>query len=132
LGALVAYEGAKLDSLNLAVLPNIFPVMGLIPALRFLWRGYRLPGGIEAAQEEYYVSNLGVSSSAQGLGIGSQLLKFAEQKAMAASLKKCALLVGLYNKNALRLYQRLGYQIVETISHPNEYFGYHRMIKQLS
>ena len=132
LGALVVCEGAKLDSLNLAVVPNIFSVMGLVPALRFLWRGYALPGGREAEKDEYYISNLGVSAASQGRGIGSQLMTFAEERAQSVSLKKCALVVGLYNKNALRLYQRLGYQIVETISHPNEYLGYHRMVKQLS
>jgi ribosomal protein S18 acetylase RimI-like enzyme len=132
LGVLVACEGAQLDSLNLSVLPHIFPVLGLSPALNFLWRGYKLPGGREAEKDEYYISNLGVPASSQGLGIGSRLLAFAEQKAKSVILKKCALVVGLYNKNALRLYQRHGYQIVETISHPNEYLGYHRMVKQLS
>jgi hypothetical protein len=47
-GALVSCEGARLDALNLEVLQHVFPVMGFIPALRFLWRGYRLPGGVEA------------------------------------------------------------------------------------
>jgi GNAT superfamily N-acetyltransferase len=73
--------------------------------------------------------NAGVHPSVQGLGIGSLLLAFAEQKAQAAALKKCALVVGYYNQNAFRLYQRLGYQIVETVQHPAEFLGYHRMIK---
>jgi ribosomal protein S18 acetylase RimI-like enzyme len=129
LGALVSCEGARLDALNLAVLPHIFSVMGAISALRFLWRGYQLPGGREAEKDEYYVSNVGVHPSAQGQGIGSRLLAFAEQTAQAAELPKCALVVGLYNQNALRLYQRLGYHVVETVQHPSEFIGYHRMVK---
>ena len=131
-GGLVSCEGARLDKLNLAVLPHLFPAMDMMPALRFLWRGYWLPGGREAERDEYYVSNVGVHSSAQGQGIGSRLLAYAERSAQSAVLTKCALVVGLYNQNALRLYQRLGYQIVETIQHSNEFLGYHRMVKQLS
>ena len=71
-------------------------------------------------------------SSAQGQGIGSRLLAYAERSAQSTALMKCALVVGLYNQNALRLYQRLGYQIVETVQHSNEFLGYHRMVKQLS
>jgi ribosomal protein S18 acetylase RimI-like enzyme len=130
-GGLVSCEGARLDALNLAVLPQIFPALGVMPALRFLWRGYRLPGGREAERDEYYVSNVGVHSSAQGQGIGSRLLAYAEQTARSAALKKCALVVGLYNQNALRLYQRFGYQIVETVQDQNEALGYHRMVKAL-
>ena len=132
IGGLVSYEGARIDKLNLAVVPHLFPAMGVMPALRFLWRGYWLPGGREAGHDEYYVSNIGVHPSAQRRGIGSCLLAFAEQTAQTAALKKCALVVGLYNQNALRLYQRLGYQIVETVQHSNEFLGYHRMVKQLS
>ena len=131
-GALVACEGARLDWLNFSVLSHVFPALGIIPALDFLRRGFQLPGGREAEKDEYYISNLGVPAAFQGQGVGSRLLTFAEQKAEQAGLKKCALLVGLYNKNALRLYQRHGYQIVETVPHPNEHFGYHRLVKKIS
>jgi len=130
-GALVSCEGARLDALNLAVFSHVFPVMGIIPALRFLWRGYRLPGGVEAEKDEYYVSNVGVHPIAQGQGIGSCLLAYAEQMAQASRLAKCSLIVGLHNANAFRLYQRTGYKVVETVHDKNEKLGYHRMVKQL-
>lgn len=128
-GALVSCKGRSVDLLNLATLPYLFSVMGVGAALRFIKRSISLPGGREAAQDEYYVSNLGVHSSAQGQGIGSHLLAYAEQTAQSAGLTKCALVVGLYNQNALRLYQRFGYQIVETVQHPSDFLGYHRMVK---
>lgn len=131
LGVMVSFEGARLDALNLAVIPHLFPVTGTVSALRFLWRGFGLPGGREAEKDEYYVSNVGVPSSAQGQGIGSRLLAYAEQTGQSAGLKKCALVVGLYNRNALRLYQRLGYRIVETVQHPSGFLGYHRMVKDI-
>jgi ribosomal protein S18 acetylase RimI-like enzyme len=105
--------------------------MGFAPALRFMWRGVSLPGGREAVKDEYYISNLGVDPSAQGCGVGSVLLNFAEGLARKEKLTKCSLIVGLYNRNALRLYERFGYRIAETISHQNEALGYHRMVKQL-
>ncbi|MHB8778804.1 MAG: GNAT family N-acetyltransferase [Anaerolineales bacterium] len=131
LGVMVSFEGARLDALNLAVIPHLFPVTGTVSALRFLWRGFWLPGGREAEKDEYYVSNVGVPSSAQGRGIGSRLLAYAEQTGQSAGLKKCALVIGLYNRNALRLYQRLGYRIVETVQHPSGFLGYHRMVKDI-
>jgi len=132
MGALVSFEGARLDALNLAVLPHVFPVMGIASALRFLWRGYRLPGGVEAEKDEYYVSNIGVHPSAQGHGIGSRLLAYAEQAAQASRLDKCSLIVSLHNVSAFRLYQRTGYKVIETVHDKNENLEYHRMVKQLS
>jgi len=131
-GMMFSCEGARLDALNLAVFPHLFPVLGLVPAFRFVWRGVHLPGGAEALKDEYYISNIGVHPTAQGQGIGSRFLAYAEQIARASRLAKCSLLVSLHNVNALRLYQRTGYQIVETVHDENENLGYHRMVKQLS
>lgn len=131
-GVMFSSAGARLDLLNLAVFPHLFPVMGFAPALRFIWRGARLPGGAEAKKDEYYISNIGVHPSAQGQGIGSRFLAFAEQAAREKNLEKCSLLVSLHNVNAFRLYQRAGYQVVETVHDKNENLGYHRMVKRLS
>jgi len=131
-GALVGCEGARLNKLNLSIFPHIFPVMGTLPALKFIWRGLRLPGGREAERDEFYVSNLGVHPSAQGRGVGTRLLAYAESRAQSKGLTKCSLVVGLYNKNALRLYQQLGYRVVETVQCSNEVLAYRRMVKQLS
>lgn len=131
-GVMFSCEGAWLDALNLAVFPHLFPAMGFASALRFIWLGSRLPGGAEATRDEYYVSNIGVHPSAQGQGIGSHFLAHAEQTAKEKCLEKCSLLVSLHNVNAFRLYQRTGYQVVETVHDKNENLGYHRMVKQLS
>jgi ribosomal protein S18 acetylase RimI-like enzyme len=131
-GVMVSCKSARLHALNLAVLPHVFPVMGIASALRFLWRGYRLPGGVEAEKDEYYISNIGVQPSAQGQGIGSRFLDYAEKTAQENHLSKCSLLVSLHNVNAFRLYLRTGYQVVETVHDKNEHLGYHRMVKRLS
>jgi ribosomal protein S18 acetylase RimI-like enzyme len=41
------------------------------------------------------------------------------------------LIVSLHNQNAFRLYQRFGYQVVETVQDDNPSLGYHRMLKVL-
>jgi ribosomal protein S18 acetylase RimI-like enzyme len=130
-GVLLSYKGRSLDLLNIATFPQLFFAMGFAPAFRFMKRGIKLPGGLEAGRDEYYISNLGVHPSAQGLGIGSALLKFAEGLAANAKVKKCSLIVSLRNQNAFRLYQRFGYQVVETVQDDNPSLGYHRMVKVL-
>lgn len=131
-GALISFKGAGIDRLNFATFPHLFPALGFLHALGFMWRGVMLPGGAEAKADEYYISNLGVNPTAQGLGIGSALLAFAETLAGEADLHKMSLIVGAYNQSALRLYQRVGYCIVETVQAADQTLGYHRMVKVLS
>lgn len=131
LGAMVACEGGRLNRLNLETVPPLVSVMGVGRAFNFIRRVLRLPGGREAGPDEYYIGNLGVDPSAQGRGVGSQLIAFAEGCARVGNLAKCGLIVGLHNQNALRLYLRLGYQIVETVQDEYALLGYHRMLKVL-
>lgn len=56
-----------------------------------------------------YVSNLGVSSKAQGKGIGSKLIRFHQLRAKnLPKVKTFGLDVAATNPNAQRLYERLG------------------------
>lgn len=130
-GAVLVCKGKNIDRLNLATFPHLFPSLGVRLAWMFMWRGVHLPGGREAEVDEYYISNVGVHPSAQGCGIGSAFLKFAEERACAEGLKKCSLVVGSYNQNAFRLYQRSGYQVVETVQHDDPTLAYYRMLKVL-
>ena len=132
LGMLASCSGAQLNSLNVKTFRHFLPVMGFQQAFNFMLRGIKLPGGIEAARDEYYISNLGILPPAQRQGIGSHLLNYAEKLAQSAGLAKCSLIVGMHNVNAFRLYQRTGYEVVETVHDQNENLGYHRMVKKLS
>jgi ribosomal protein S18 acetylase RimI-like enzyme len=130
-GMIIACEGAKLGHINLTTLPHFFPVLGLKNALGFLFRGVTLPGGNEAEKDEYYISNLGIISPAQGRGFGSQLLNYAERMAVACGLYKCSLIVSLHNGEAYRLYERTGYRVVESVQGKSHNLGYYRMVKML-
>jgi ribosomal protein S18 acetylase RimI-like enzyme len=130
-GMLVSCSGMELNRINVKTFPQFFPVLGLKRTLGFLLRGISLPGGREADRDEYYISNLGVSPSVQGHGFGSQLLKYAEQIALASGLPKTSLIVSSHNDGAQRLYERVGYRTVETVRDQKEIPGYYRMVKVL-
>jgi len=130
-GAMVVLRGDKVNQLNLETIPHLIAVLGFVRAIRFVLRAVTLPGGREAYDDEFFISNLGVLPSMQGRSFGSQMLTYVEQLACENDLKKCSLIVSWHNTSARRLYQRIGYQVVETVPDKNENLGYYRMVKAL-
>ncbi len=56
-----------------------------------------------------------------GLGLGTALMKAAEDKAAAAGITQLSVQVFEQNAHAVKLYDRLGYRVAETrpvLSHP--------------
>lgn len=132
LGMLAAFSGADLTRLNLEAFAAFPKALGLAGTSRLFWRAIPHASIEEAKTDEYYISNVGVLPQAQGRGIGTRLMQFAEEAAQAAGLMKCSLLVGTANHGARRLYERLGYEVVFTRSHANPALSYNRMVKQLA
>ena len=130
-GLLIACRGDKVNRLNLETIPHLVAVLGLVKAIGFIYRAITLPGGKEAEDDEFFLSNLGVIPSMQGRSLGTQMLAYAERHACENDLRKCSLIVGWNNANARRLYERIGYQVVETVQDKNEMLGYYRMVKVL-
>lgn len=60
----------------------------------------------------WYVNAVAVVPEARGLGLGSQLMKRAEQAAQDLGLRGLSLIVSDANRGARRLYERLGYEEV--------------------
>jgi [ribosomal protein S18]-alanine N-acetyltransferase len=58
-----------------------------------------------------YIQTVCIDSEKRGLGLGSRLVEFAEQRILAES-PNVFMCVSSFNQNARRLYQRLGYQVV--------------------
>lgn len=131
IGLLVALRGDKVNRLNFETIPHLIAVLGFAKAVGFVWRAVTLPGGREAEDDEFHVANIGILPSRQGCSFGSQLLAYAEQLAREADLLKCSLIVGWDNTFARRLYERTGYQIVETVQDEINHHGYYRMVKAL-
>ena len=131
-GLLVASRGDKVNRLNLETIPHLIAVLGFARAIGFIRRGIGLPGGREAYDDEFFLSNLAVIPSMQGHSFGSQMLTYAEGLARENNLSKCSLIVGWHNTKARRLYERTGYQVVEIVPDENEDLGYYRMVKALN
>ena len=130
-GLLVAYRGDEVNRLNLETIPHLISVLGFARVIGFIYRGVRLPGGKEAEDDEFFLSNLAILPSMQGRSFGSQLLAYAEKLAHENNLKKSSLIVSWHNTDAKRLYERIGYQVVEAVQDNETDLGYYRMVKVL-
>jgi len=83
----------------------------------------------EGRENEYHIGSLATLPESRGYGIGSQLIAFAEEQAMKNQYHKCSLTVKKKNRKAIKLYEKLGYKIADSIeNHPYSLF---RMVKNL-
>lgn len=62
----------------------------------------------------WYVNSVAVFPEARGLGVGSRLMKHADQTAKVLGLRGPSLIVSDANRGARRLYERLGYEEIAT------------------
>jgi ribosomal protein S18 acetylase RimI-like enzyme len=62
------------------------------------------------APGSWYVNVLATFPEYRGQGIGTKLLKIAEDKARATGANTMSIIVGSWNEGATRLYRRAGYQ----------------------
>jgi ribosomal protein S18 acetylase RimI-like enzyme len=83
----------------------------------------------EGRADEYHIGALAALPESRGYGVGSKLIHYAEEKARLSNFSKCSLTVRKENLGAIKLYERLGYQITDSID-KKPYFLY-RMVKPL-
>ena len=101
-GALLGYpEAAEPDAIDPASTPPMF-----VPLLELE----------NLAAGTWYVNAVATFPDARGLGVGSQLMEWAEHRASALGLRGTSLIVSDANRGARRLYERLGYE--ETARRP--------------
>ena len=84
---------------------------------------------IEAHEDEYYIDTICVAPDARGLGIGTMLLRFAEEQARRIGHTKLSLNVEASKTKARRLYEREGFAFTEAWEIIGEPF--HHMVKEL-
>ena len=136
-GLIVAYPGSKLSRFNWMTGWHLLGVFGLPATIRLARRQSAYGELKETEGDEFYISNLGVFPDLQGKGIGTMLMKHAEEMARKAGLHKCSLIVTFGHQNARRLYEHLVYKVIHSYicDHPQVAEGsggYHRMIKTLA
>ena len=89
---------------------------------RFLpWRAVRMLFNLMlladdgAGPDEFVVDSLAVDPSYRGMGVGTALMRRAEEKARSMGKHKMSLGVIGENEGAIRLYERLGYETTKTL-----------------
>ncbi|WP_342508010.1 GNAT family N-acetyltransferase [Sporosarcina sp. FSL K6-2383] len=81
----------------------------------------------ESLADELYIDTVCIDPEFRGKGIGSQLFTYAEEVAQQKDIKKLSLNVEVEKESAIRLYKRLGYEIVSPWTIVGEPF--HHMVK---
>ncbi len=83
------------------------------------WRALRIAVNLIFLSEspkpdEFIVSSISVSAGSRGLGVGTGLMNAAEERARQSGKDLMFLDVAGANKDARRLYERLGYRVTAT------------------
>lgn len=100
-GAIVGYDGARLEELRAPIYPLLKEHLGEVPHIED-----------ETEAGEYYLDSLGVLPAYRGLSVGTALLNAATERAFAEGHTRVGLIVDFDNPNAERLYSSLGFQRV--------------------
>lgn len=100
-GAIISYDGAKMEELRKPTFKMIKECSGLEPQLE-----------PETQADEYYIDSVAVLPEYQGKGIGRILVKVAVERAFQKGFDKVGLLVDSSNPKAEQLYLELGFKRV--------------------
>jgi len=116
LGSLNAYDGEKLLQLRK-------------PFITYITRHFNagnLNQSTETEDGEFYLDSISVNPTAQGKGIGKQLIKAGINWATTLGHHTIGLLVEKNNKNALKLYEKMDF----VIQNEKQFMGgaYHHMV----
>lgn len=127
-GTYVAEAGGEVVGF-IRLLTKESPCMPIWPALRAFLRHLELLGVCRAlvglpllmkriGREDCYIVTIGVGEGWRGQGIGTALLKQAEEYANERGKPYLTLEADLINEAAIRLYRRLGFVTVRQLSSP--------------
>jgi ribosomal protein S18 acetylase RimI-like enzyme len=135
-GLAITYSGRKMRSLEPPTALHLLRVTGVSGFIRFIRRARPLLSFKEAELDEYFISNIAVVPEQQGQGLGKFMLHEIEKEARAQGYTKISLTVDMENKRAFSLYNRTGFQVVETVTIEKlrsriGYDGFYRMLKTL-
>lgn len=86
------------------------------------------------SREDYYIAFLAVYQQVQTRGVGTALMKRAEEDAVSCGARFICLDVETENENAVRFYQKRGYRVERTFSvnlTQEVVLHFHRMKKEL-
>ena len=136
IGLALSYPHARMGRIAFATARQAFDVFGPFGFARFVLRALPLAAIPEARGGEYFLDALAVLPEFGRIGIGAQLVGRVEERARAAGLRLCACTSETGNDPAHRLFERLGYRVVETFrvsatAGLGGFRGVDRLVKQL-
>ena len=135
-GLLLAFKGSELAALELGCAKRIFAIYGFFGALKMVWLNKALAGNKEAERDEYLIAHLAVDEHFRRQGIAQALLEKAARDARAQGLSRLVLEVEIGNQNAIALYQKAGFEIINTVYFNDQSArfkspGFYKMLKTL-
>jgi ribosomal protein S18 acetylase RimI-like enzyme len=101
---------------HLRVLASLLGPIGVLRRAPCLWARTRV--GLPIPVDSFYITNVHVENASQGQGVGSQLLRWAEHEAIRHGARLMALTT-ISNSAAIPLYERNGFTITRTATHPD-------------
>ncbi len=133
---LLAIKGSDLAVLELGCAKRIFTIYGFLGAFKMIWLNKALAGNKEAEIDEYLIAHLAVDEHFRRQGIAQTLLEKAATDARASGLSRLVLEVEIGNQNAIALYQKAGFEIVNTVYFNDQSArfkspGFYKMLKTL-
>ena len=100
-GAIIGYDGARLEELRKPLFELMREKLGSVPAVED-----------ETSAGEFYLDSIAVLPQYRGCGVGGALLAAARDRAFAAGHKRVGLIVDFENPRAEALYKSLGFERV--------------------
>lgn len=132
-GMITCYPVPEMRKLALPTIKQLISLRKLalishsLTHLRDLWSMLTLN---EGRDDEYHIGTIALLPESRGYGIGSKLIRYAEIQARLNHFSKCSLTVKKDNNQAYKLYERLGYQVTDSIE--KKPYSLYRMVKILS
>jgi len=137
IGIIIAFPGHMINKLDWKFSKLLLKPLTFKDKLRSI--RLRLPMAFiqETAKDQFFISNLALSKSQRGAGLGPHLLVHIEERARAAGFNELVLMVDLYNQGARHFYETHGFKVkaIHLESKQRAKYlgsGYAQMIKQIS
>ncbi|MEO3946282.1 GNAT family N-acetyltransferase [Gorillibacterium sp. CAU 1737] len=131
-GMMICMPAEEVDRLTWKVVQELLKLNGwsfVQYSLRNLRESLALLSIKDAFEGEFHIAALAALPEARGFGIGTKLLHHAEELARSKQFKKTSLSVRSENDQAVKLYERMGYRVVQVIK--KKPYHLFRMVKPL-
>ncbi|MEH6348128.1 MAG: N-acetyltransferase [Bermanella sp.] len=128
-----AFTKSSMGKTQLSTGIQIIRYLGMFAGIKSLLRGLKFERKIvkPPLTDCYYICHVGVRPDRQGLGIGEKMVAFIEGLAREKGVNKLSLDVSVINPRAQKLYERLGFSVVETNKSYNDLLDDHRYMESM-